>query len=58
MKQEWKTPQLEVLNVSKTMLGEGTHFVDWTIVGGKLDLDITDTDTGYPLPTIPGVPPS
>ncbi|HEX7055609.1 MAG TPA: paeninodin family lasso peptide [Bacilli bacterium] len=58
-KQSWEKPELEVLDVGMTMIGEGTHFLDWTYVGGKLDLDITDTDTGIPAPTSPpGVPTS
>lgn len=28
MKKEWKTPELEILNVSKTMLGADGEFTD------------------------------
>lgn len=57
MKKEWKVPELEVLSVSKTMAGEGTQWIDWSFIGGKLDLDITDDPgSGIPAPTIPGVP--
>ncbi|WP_058308591.1 paeninodin family lasso peptide [Gracilibacillus massiliensis] len=30
MKQEWREPQLEVLDVNKTMLGPGMANVDFT----------------------------
>jgi hypothetical protein len=59
MRKEWQTPELQVLTISKTMAGEGTHYVDWTYHGGKLDLDITDDpSSGIPVPVIPGVPTS
>lgn len=63
MKKEWKAPELEVLQVSQTMAGQGTTYVDWSFTNGKLDLDITDTppspdNPAIPLPTIPGVPTS
>lgn len=59
MKKVWQAPQLEVLNVSKTMAGNGTKYVDWTYIGGVLDLDITDNpSSGISAPVISGVPTS
>jgi hypothetical protein len=52
-KKEWKEPVLEVLNVSMTMAGTGTKYIDFVT---KTDFDITDTPTPWPLP--PGVGPS
>lgn len=43
MKKAWNNPQLEVLNVSETMLGSGWKIQDWTYIGGHLDLDVTNT---------------
>lgn len=57
MKKVWEAPKMEVLNISETMLGEGTHYVDWSYAGGKLDLDITDDpSSGIPAPSVPGAP--
>lgn len=39
-KQEWKKPELQILEVSKTMEGKGTKYVDSVTVS---DLDVTDT---------------
>ncbi|WP_058308592.1 paeninodin family lasso peptide [Gracilibacillus massiliensis] len=30
MKQEWQTPQLDVLDVNQTMMGPGNDYVDLT----------------------------
>ncbi|XEC96249.1 paeninodin family lasso peptide [Paenibacillus tarimensis] len=50
-KKNWQSPELDVLDVSMTMLGRGTKYTDWTFIGGQLDLDITDTPT--PPPGVP-----
>ncbi|QYR20606.1 paeninodin family lasso peptide [Paenibacillus sp. sptzw28] len=39
-KKAWEKPQLETLNVSSTMLGIGTKYIDFV---SPSDLDITDT---------------
>jgi len=57
IKKAWKAPVLESLDVNMTMLGFGTHYFDWTYVGGKLDIDVTDDpSSGIPVPHIPGLP--
>lgn len=54
MKKVWQTPELDVLNVNKTLAGLGTKWVDWSYIGGKLDLDITDDPgSGIPAPEVP-----
>lgn len=53
MKNNWQTPSLETLDVSKTMAGTGVHYVDWTFVGGKPVINTTDDNTGYPAPPLP-----
>jgi len=58
-KKVWQAPALDVLDVGMTMMGEGTQYIDWSYVGGKLDLDITDDpSSGIKVPPIPGVPTS
>jgi|GEM_PF-791347 len=42
MKQSWDTPKLDVLSIRATMLGFGWKQVDWTYIGGQLDVDLTN----------------
>jgi len=40
-KKQWEAPELEVLNVSETLQGWGTKYLDYTWKDGKLvDIDI------------------
>ncbi|CAM4280931.1 paeninodin family lasso peptide [Paenibacillus tarimensis] len=56
-KKTWNQPTLESLDVSATMAGVGSQYIDWTYVGGQLDLDVTDDpSSGIPVPQIPGLP--
>ncbi|WP_338552643.1 paeninodin family lasso peptide [Paenibacillus sp. KS-LC4] len=49
-KQQWQAPVLETLQVSETMAGVGTRYIDFVKPG---DFDITDDPT--PFPVDPGV---
>ncbi|WP_127530617.1 paeninodin family lasso peptide [Paenibacillus kobensis] len=42
MKKSWNAPTLDVLSVKETMLGTGWKQVDWTYIGGTLDVDLTN----------------
>jgi len=46
VKNSWKTPAMEVLQISQTMEGFGIKYTDGVVFdkdGNPIDLDITDT---------------
>ncbi|GFN31059.1 paeninodin family lasso peptide [Paenibacillus xylaniclasticus] len=43
MRKSWEAPKLDTLSVKETMLGTGWKQVDWTFIGGQLDIDLTDS---------------
>ncbi|KAB8133660.1 paeninodin family lasso peptide [Gracilibacillus oryzae] len=43
MKQEWKVPQLEVLDVKQTMMGPGSDVVDLTFVDHDETVELHDS---------------
>lgn len=53
MKKVWQTPQVEVLNVRETMLGDGWKHTDWTYIGGHLDVDQYNSNPGGNTGPIP-----
>ncbi|WP_156922498.1 paeninodin family lasso peptide [Cohnella thermotolerans] len=51
MKKAWRAPELETLDISMTMAGTGTKYVDWSYVGGKhLETNDDPKWSDYPAP--------